>query len=165
MASLGSYYRRAMGAIGGHSIGQMSMAWGAAGFTGAGLGLLSNSLGGLDQKVGSFSIPIDAVAGVALGVAAVGARSQVLKAASIAAIGHASVRFFEGMFHRHGVTIPGLHAGYDMPDLADLYPGHPAGFTTHRAGFGGFGGTPPYSYFGGVQPPQHDRLVEAAKYL
>jgi len=162
MASLASYYRRAMGSLGGHSIGTMSMDWATAAGTGAALALVSNSLGSLDHKLGGINVPIDAVAGVALGVASVGARSHMLKAASLVAVGHWVVRSLEGVFHKSGLHIPGLHAhGGDFPDLAHAYPGHPAGI----AGFGGYGGVPPYSYFGGVTPPAHDRLVEAARYL
>jgi len=138
--------------------------------TAMGLGLLSNSMGGsFDQKFGNLTIPVDGALGLGLGAAGIAMKNRALRTASVVAIGHAAVRMFEGAFHRAGIAIPGLKAGYD--DLGALYPGPHSvpGYGPHPLsqahGFGGFHGTPPYTYFGGGPGLQHDRLIEAARYL
>lgn len=103
--------------------------------TGAGLGLASASLGGLDKKIAGFPVPLDGLASIALGFASLSTRSPGLKIASIAAGGSAATRTFEAIFKK-GI---GVHGEFE--DLG--------------GGYGGMG-------FGGGS---HDRLVEAAKYL
>lgn len=117
--------------------------------TGLGVGFLSGAIGGLDKKVAGFTVPVDGLLSLALGGLGLHLRNDMLKTASIAMGGSASVRtferFFKGAFHVKG-------------EFEDLSSG------------GGF--------FGGQRQPNQlmspgvgfgasaqDALVEAAKYL
>jgi len=138
MASLAHYYGRAKAGIAGINpveATDLMEDWMIAGATGAGLALMSVSSKGLDAKLGGITIPLDGLAAIGLGVAGLSLHSKELKVASIAAGGAASARVFAGFFKK-GL---GTHGELDEGTYA------------LGAGWGAEG--------------EHDRLVEAARYL
>jgi hypothetical protein len=139
MSSLAHYYGRAKSGLAGiNPVEATDLAenWMIAGATGAALALMSTSLsGGLDAKIGAFPIPLDGLVAMGLGVAGLSMHSKELKVASIAAGGAASARVFAGIFKR-GL---GTHGDIDEGTYA------------LGMGWGAEG--------------EHDRLVEAARYL
>jgi hypothetical protein len=104
MASLTHYYgqmKHGLGTINPEEAAQLGEDWMIAAATGAGLGLMSAALGGLDHKVFGVNLPVDGLVSVGLGVVGLqmgGESGQLLKIASIAAGGSAAVRTFESFF-------------------------------------------------------------------
>lgn len=146
MSSLGHYYGRAKQGLMGidpKEATELAEDWMIAGAAGAGLGLISASIGGLDKSIAGMSVPVDGLVAAGLAVAGLTTNSKQLKTASIAAGGSAATRTFEKFFKRalnvHGEIEEGT---YDL------------GFG-HRGVFGGVFG----------QDSAHDQLVAAAKYL
>jgi hypothetical protein len=129
---------------------------------GAGVGLLSAAMGGMDHKVAGFTVPLDGLLSVALGVGALtafkGRHARTLKIASIAVGGSAAVRTFEKFFK---ANLPAsLRIRGEFEDLGHGYA-HMGGHQQHR-----FHGLPQYNQAGyGYGAAAQDRLVEAAKYL
>lgn len=157
MTSLTMYYGRmkhGFGTINPAEAAQLGEDWLIAAATGAGLGLMSAALGGLDQKVFGVSVPVDGLVSVGLGVVGLqmgGESGQLLKIASIAAGGSAAVRTFESFF-KSGLRVKG-----DFEDLGS------SGFGDHRQM--GYGGVPLVGPGVGFGAAAQDRLVEASKYL
>jgi hypothetical protein len=153
MVALTEYYGRARG----HGSldlrdlwDELSPDWLVTAATGAGLGMLSAALGGLDVKIFGFPVPVDGLASLGLGVAGVymgGETGGLLKIASIAAGGSAAVRTFEGIFRR-GFKVTG-----ELEDLGG------SGFTPAINPYGGS------SWGLGFGRPEQDALINAAKYL
>jgi hypothetical protein len=146
-SSLAEYYGRAksgFGTINPRDMAQLGEDWMVTAATGAGVGLLSAALGGLDHEIAGFPVPIDGLASLALGYAGLsmgGETGEMLKIASIAAGGSAAVRTFEGFFKKgFGTKVKGEFEELSFSQK-NLLPG-----------------------FGFGQSAQ-DRLVEAAKYL
>ena len=123
---------------------------------GAGIGLVSASIGGLDKKIAGLPVPVDGAIAVGLGMAGLsmgGESGKILKIASIAAGGSAAVRTFEALLKS------GLHVKGELEDLGGGYGG---------MGWGGlpFHGQHPLVGPGvGFGQASSDRLVESAKYL
>lgn len=156
MASMTEYYGRmkhGFGSINPQDMAQLGEDWMIATVTGAGIGLMSAALGGLDKKIAGFNVPLDGA--VALGLGFVGLKAKgntgkMLKIASIAAGGSAAVRTFEGFF-KAGFKVKG-----EFEDLG-------AGYTSmggHR-----FHGQLPSYPGAGFGIGAQDALVEAARYL
>ncbi len=153
MAGLTEYYGRMKGGLG--TINPMEMTqlgedWMVAAATGAGVGLMSAALGGLDKKVFGISVPLDGIAAGILGIAGLqmrGTTGQALKLASIAAAGSAAGRTFEKFF-KAGFKVKG-----DFEDLGAM------GISGHS-----WHGDPLLDDVGFGAGSQ-DALVEAAKYL
>jgi hypothetical protein len=149
-SSLAEYYGRAksgFGNIESAEMAQLGEDWLVTAATGAGIGMLSAALGGLDHEIAGFPVPLDGLVSVGLGYAGLsmgGETGEMLKIASIAAGGSAAVRTFEKFFEKgFGTKVKGEfeelgHSGFAQ---RNLLPG-----------------------FGFGQSAQ-DRLVEAAKYL
>jgi hypothetical protein len=159
MASLTEYYgkmKHGFGTINPEEAAQLGEDWLIAAATGAGIGLMSAAMGGLDHKVFGVSLPVDGLVAVGLGVVGLqmgGESGQLLKIASIAAGGSAAVRTFESFFKT------GLHIKGEFEDLG----GSSMGFGGHhRMGYGGVPLVGPGVGFGAAA---QDRLVEASKYL
>jgi hypothetical protein len=158
MASLTEYYgkmKHGFGQIHPAEAAQLGEDWLIAAATGAGIGLLSAGLGGLDKKVFGVTLPVDGLVSVGLGVVGLqmgGESGQLLKIASIAAGGSAAVRTFESFF-KTGLRVKG-----EFEDLG----GSSMGFGGHRMGYGGVPLVGPGVGFGAAA---QDRLVEASKYL
>lgn len=155
MTSLTMYYGRmkhGIGTINPAEAAQLGEDWLIAAATGAGIGLMSAALGGLDKKVFGVSLPVDGLVSVGLGVVGLqmgGESGQLLKIASIAAGGSAAVRTFEKFF-KSGLKVTG-----DFEDLGST------GFD-RRMGYGDVPLVGPGVGFGaGAQ----DSLVAAAQYL
>ena len=114
--SLSMYYNRAKGGL--MNINTKEMVDHGenlmiAGATGAVLGLISASIGGLDHKVAGFEVPVDGLASAGLALAGLSMRSPELLTASIAAGGSAATRTFEGLFKR----AIGTHGDFDGGDI------------------------------------------------
>lgn len=158
MASLTEYYgkmKHGFGTINPAEAAQLGEDWLIAAATGAGIGLLSAGLGGLDKKVFGVTLPVDGLVSVGLGFVGLqmgGESGQLLKIASIAAGGSAAVRTFESFF-KTGLKVKG-----EFEDLG----GSSMGFGHHRMGYGGVPLVGPGVGFGAAA---QDRLVEASKYL
>lgn len=157
MASLTEYYgkmKHGFGTINPAEAAQLGEDWLIAAATGAGIGLLSAGLGGLDKKVFGMNLPVDGLVSVGLGFVGLqmgGESGQLLKIASIAAGGSAAVRTFESFF-KTGLKVKG-----EFEDLGSSgFGGH------HRMGYGGVPLVGPGVGFGAAA---QDRLVEASKYL
>ncbi|HEX6826559.1 MAG TPA: hypothetical protein VF077_09625 [Nitrospiraceae bacterium] len=162
MASLTSYYGRmkhGIGHINPAEAAQLGEDWMIAAATGAGIGLLSAAVGGLDKKVFGMNLPVDGLVSLGLGFAGLqmgGQSGQILKIASIAAGGSAAVRTFEPFFKK------GLKVSGDFEELGSGRAGMGYGFGYPEVGYGGMPLVGPGVGFGaGAQ----DRLVEASKYL
>jgi len=134
-----------------------------AGGTGAVIGMISASTGGLDKKIAGLTVPVDGLLSFGLSLAGLGMHSPELLTASIAAAGSASARTFEGFFKK-GL---GAHGDFDGNDI-------PFGTEYPQLGFGdgGHGHVPAMAgQFGGQFSAgfgfgsERDRLVEAAKAL
>jgi hypothetical protein len=151
MASLTQYYgqmKHGFGTINAAEATQLGEDWLIAAATGAGIGLMSAALGGLDKQVFGVSLPVDGLVSVGLGLAGLqvgGESGQLLKIASIAAGGSAAVRTFESFF-KSGLKVKG--------DFEDL-PGSQMGY----------GGVPLVGPGVGFGAAAQDQLAEAAKYL
>ena len=156
--SLTAYYGRmkhGLGTINPDEAVQLGEDWMIAAATGAGIGLMSAALGGLDKKVFGVSLPVDGLVSVGLGLVGLqvgGESGQWLKIASIAAGGSAAVRTFESFF-KSGLKVKG-----DFEDLGSTG----MGFGGHRMGYGGVPLVGPGVGFGAAA---QDQLVEASKYL
>jgi hypothetical protein len=156
--SLTAYYGRmkhGLGTINPDEAVQLGEDWMIAAATGAGIGLMSAALGGLDKKVFGVSLPVDGLVSVGLGLVGLqvgGESGQLLKIASIAAGGSAAVRTFESFF-KSGLKVKG-----DFEDLGSTG----MGFGGHRMGYGGVPLVGPGVGFGAAA---QDQLVEASKYL
>lgn len=129
-----------------------------AGGTGAGLGLISAGLGGLDHKVFGFNVPVDGLASLVLGGVGLAIQSPELCTASVAAAGSAATRSFEALFKK-GL---GAHGDSDF-DYVGSQMGfgaapNPAMDQTNQFA-GQFGGQFGFGADG------KDRLIEAAKAL
>ena len=156
MASLTEYYgkmKHGFGTINPAEAAQLGEDWLIAAATGAGIGLLSAGLGGLDKKVFGMTLPVDGLVSVGLGFVGLqmgGESGQLLKIASIAAGGSAAARTFESFF-KTGLKVKG-----DFEDLGS------SGLNYHQMGYGGVPLVGPGVGFGAAA---QDRLVEASKYL
>lgn len=154
MPSLTEYYSQAKGGFGSihpEEMAQLGEDWMVAVATGAGVGLMSAALGGLDKKIFGIPVPLEGVAAGVLGFAGLkteGTTGQILKLASIAAAGSAASRTFEKIFKA------GFHVKGEFEDLSGMsisgHRWHGDHLFEDPAGFGV-----------GAQ----DALVEAAKYL
>jgi hypothetical protein len=134
---------------------QLGEDWLIAAATGAGIGLMSAALGGLDKKVLGVNLPMDGLVSVGLGLVGLqvgGESGQLLKIASIAAGGSAAVRTFESFF-KSGLKVKGDFEELGSTDM---------GFGGHRMGYGGVPLVGPGVGFGAAA---QDQLVEASKYL
>lgn len=162
--SLSMYYSKAksgMMNIDSKEAVQLGEDWLIAGGTGAVLGLIAASMGGLDHTVAGMKVPVDGLLSVGLGVAGLSMHSQELKVASIAAAGSASTRTFTALFAK-GMGAHGDFDGNDVPfgfgagpEAPQLQAGYGFGSPVAQGQFnGGFG-------FGS----DRDRLIEAAKAL
>jgi hypothetical protein len=151
MASMTEYYGRmksGIGSIDPKDMAQLGEDYMIVAASGLAVGLISGAIGGLDKKIAGFTVPIDGIISLGLGMAGLqmrGDSGKALKIASIAIGGSASVRtferFFKGAFGVHG-------------EFNEL-PGHQAPKQL-GAGFGrGFG-------FG---MSAQDRLVHASRFL
>ncbi len=158
--SLTAYYGRmkhGFGSINAAEAAQLGEDWLIAAATGAGIGLMSAAMGGLDHKVFGMSMPVDGLVSVGLGLVGLqmgGESGQLLKIASIAAGGSAAVRTFESFF-KSGLKVKG-----DFEELGSGGAG--MGFGGHRMGYGGVPLVGPGVGFGAAA---QDQLVEASKYL
>ena len=162
MASMTEYYGRmksGMGSIDPKDMAQLTEDWMITAAAGAGVGLLSAALGGLDKKIAGMNVPLDGLVSIGLGFAGLqmkGSTGKALKIASIAAGGSAAVRTFEKFF-KAGFKAKG--------DFEDLTSGAALGISGHRF----HGALPAYDQaFGpgvGFGVGAQDSLVEAAKYL
>lgn len=127
MSSLTHYYQRAKSGIAGINpkdmvdLGEDYLVVGA---TGAMLGLISASIGGLDKTIAGFKVPVDGATSIALGVASISMRSKELRTASIAAGGSAATRTFEGFFKK----AMGAHGEFDSNVMQQLPGGAPPGY-------------------------------------
>lgn len=156
MAGLAAYYGRAkssFGSINPHDMTQLGEDWLIVAGTGAGIGLLSGALGGLDKTVAGFQVPVDGLVSVGLGIAGLqvsGEAGKAMKIASIAAGGSAAVRTFEKFFGKAFATkVKG--------DFEDF------GQSSSFGALPGYGG--PYGPTVAFGQSYRDRLTEAAKYL
>jgi hypothetical protein len=95
-----------------------------AGATGAVLGLISASLGGLDKTVAGMPVPVDGALSVGLAFAGAGMRSQELRLASVAAGGSAATRTFEKFFKK----AMGAHGEFDGQAEIPQFPGAGYGY-------------------------------------
>lgn len=162
MTSMTEYYgkmKTSFGSIDPKDMAQLTEDWMIVAATGAGVGLLSGAIGGLDKKIAGFNIPIDGLISIGLGFAGLqmkGDTGKMLKIASIAAGGSASVRTFEKFFKA------GFHVKGEFEDLG----GGMTEISGHR-----FHGLPAadysqgYGYGIGFGVGAQDRLVAAARYL
>ena len=146
-----------MGSIDPKDMAQLTEDWMITAAAGAGVGLLSAALGGLDKKIAGMNVPLDGLVSVGLGFAGLqmkGSTGKALKIASIAAGGSAAVRTFEKFFKA------GFRAKGDFEDLGTF--GAVGGHRFH-------GALPAYDQsFGpgvGFGVGAQDSLVEAAKYI
>jgi len=101
MSSLSHYYSRAKGGlmnVNPKEAAQLAEDWLIAGGTGAVLGLISASIGGLDKQVAGMNVPVDGLAAAGLALVGLGTGIPELKTASIAAGGSASTRVFSKFF-------------------------------------------------------------------
>ena len=113
MAAMTHYYGRMKGSIESinpKDMSQLTEDWLITAAAGAGIGLVSAAVGGLDKNIMGFNVPVDGLISIALGAAGLmdhanQKRSSILKIASIAAGGSAAVRTFEKFFksNMHGV--------------------------------------------------------------
>lgn len=149
MSSLSHYYAKAKGGlmdINPNEAVQLGEDLAIAGITGAALGLMAASTGGMDKTILGVKVPMDGVASIGLALAGLSIRSPELKVASIAAGGSAAARTFEGLFKKmtaHGdFDAEDLPFGYGADDPEQLEAGYGYGY--------GYG---------------QDRLVEAAANL
>lgn len=127
MASLSHYYSRAKGGIAAINPAQMAELgeeWLIAGATGAVLGMVSASIGGLDKTVAGMPVPVDGAMSVALGLASLSMRSPELRTASIAAGGSAATRTFEKFFKK----ALGAHGEFDGDAALPQFPGAGYGY-------------------------------------
>jgi hypothetical protein len=156
-ASMTEYYgkmKSGFASIDPKDMTQLGEDWMVTAATGAGVGLVSGAIGGLDKKIAGFNVPIDGLISVGLGLAGLqmkGDTGKVLKLASIAAGGSAAVRtfekFFKGAFHVKG-EFEDLGSG--AMSIEGRYHNQLPGQFGYGVGFGA---------------GEQDRLVEAAKYL
>jgi hypothetical protein len=148
--SLTGYYGRAkygLSSVRGEDLEDMGKDYLAVAVTGAGIGMASTMIGGLDKPILGVPVPLDGVASLALGYGSLVTRgdvSKMLKVASIAAGGSAAVRTFEAFFKKGF----GVHG--ELEDLGSQ------GLPGYRGAFG-----PTFAFGQSAQ----DRLVESAKYL
>ncbi len=129
--------------------------WAIVAAAGAGAGLISGAIGGLDKKIAGFTVPVDGLISIGMGLFGLqvkGDGGKMLKIGSIALGGSAAVRTFEKFF-KAGFKVKG-----EFEDLG-------SGFTEisgHRFhGLPGYQQPVGYGFGVGAQ----DRLVEASKYL
>ena len=124
--------------------------------TGAGVGLISSMVGGLDKKIMGFNVPVDGLISIGLGVGCLMTHnrkySSIMKIASIAAGGSAAVRTFEKFFKTNGIHL-GIKGEFE--DIG-----------RRGIGYRGYPGLPGYQDRGGfAYGASQDALVEAARYL
>lgn len=161
MSSLTHYYGRAKEGIAGinpRDMAQLGEDWLITAVAGAGVGVMSAALGGLDKQVAGFPVPLDGLVSVGLGVVGLqmgGDTGKALKIASIAVGGSAAVRTFEKFFEKgFGSKLFKAHGEFEDVGSFDSTPGYGA--------LPGYGATGPVFAFG---QGARDRLVEAARYL
>jgi hypothetical protein len=134
MASLTHYYSRAksgMASINGAQLAEIGEDMVIAGVTGAALGFISASIGGLDKTVAGMPVPVDGAVSFALAFAGAGMRSQELRIASIAAGGSAATRTFEKFFKK----AMGAHGEFDsMAEVPQLGYGYGYGWGGEASG-------------------------------
>lgn len=158
MASLTEHYegfKAGIGSIDPADAAQLMEDWFVVAATGAGVGLISGAIGGLDHKIAGFTVPVDGLISGGLGLAGLVTKNHYLKLASVAAGGSAAVRTFERFFK----------AGFHMKgEFEDLGSGM-MGISGHR--FHGNNQLPAHMYGPGVGfgVSAQERLVEAAKFL
>jgi hypothetical protein len=144
------YYGRmksGFGDINPKDMAQLGEDWMVTAAAGAGVGLMSAALGGLDKKIAGMTVPLDGLASIGLGLAGLqvsGDGGKILKIASIAAGGSAAVRTFEKFFKA------GLHVKGEFEDLGSQGLNFPLPSGPSYYGFGA-----------GAQ----DQLVDAARFL
>jgi hypothetical protein len=159
MPSMTDYYGRmksGFGSIDAKDMAQLGEDYMVVAATGAGVGLLSGAMGGLDHKIAGFTVPLDGLVSIGLGMAGLqmkGDTGRILKIASIAAGGSAAVRTFERFFKA------GFSAKGEFEDLGSGMMGI-SGYRVHGQLPGGQYG-PGVGFGAGAQ----DRLVEASRYL
>jgi hypothetical protein len=150
MPSLAQYYGHAktsVGEINPKDMAQLGEDYLVVAATGAGVGMMSAMLGGLDKQVLGFPVPLDGVASLVLGYAGLamkGDTGKALKIASIAAGGSAAIRTFEGFFKK-GFGVKG-----ELEDFSNT------GMPGYQGAFG-----PTFAFGQSAQ----DRLVQSARYL
>lgn len=139
MSSLSHYYAKAKGGlmnINPHEAVQHGEDMAIAGATGAVLGLMAASTGGMDKTILGVKVPMDGAASVVLALAGLSIRSPELKTASIAAAGSASARTFEGLFRKmtaHGdFDADDIPFGYGADDPEQLDAGYGYGYGQDR---------------------------------
>ena len=127
MASLSHYYGKAKSSLIGintKDMVELGEDYLIVGATGAVLGLISSSLGGLDKTVAGMPVPVDGAVSLGLGLAALSTRSQELRIASIAAGGSAATRTFEKFFKK----AMGAHGEFDGAGLPQFTAGYGYGY-------------------------------------
>jgi len=164
MVAMTDYYGRMKGAIGSinpHDATQLGEDWMITAAAGAGVGLLSAALGGLDRKIMGVNVPVDGLLSIALGGVGLMAHGTkyhkygpALKIASIAAGGSAAVRTFEKFFKTN------IHFRGEFEDLQHGMM-NIGGRHHHFHGLPAYQQGPGMGYGANAQ----DRLVEAARYL
>jgi hypothetical protein len=143
--------------INAHDATQMTEDWLVTAATGAAVGLVSATVGGVDKKIAGFNVPVDGLMSVALGIGGLMTRnhkySQIMKIGSIAAGGSAAVRTFEKFFKSN------IHLGIkgEFEDLGS----HGIG----EYGVSGHGRRHSLNSGYGYGASAQDRLVEASRYL
>ena len=158
MTAMTEYYHRMKSGIAGihpQEAKDLSEDWMVTAAAGAGVGLLSASLGGLDKKIMGFNVPVDGLIAIGLGFAGLTTRKykHTLKIASIGLAGSAAVRTFEKFFKTNAIHL-GIKGEFEDLGRSGLgYRGYP-GLPGYQAG-------PGVAYGASAQ----DRLVEAARYL
>ncbi len=140
-----------IGSINPEEAAQLAEDWLIVAATGAGVGLISGAIGGLDHKIAGFTVPVDGLVAGGLGLFGLMTGNHYLKLASVAAGGSAAVRTFERFF-KAGFKVKG--------EFEDLGSGM-MGISGHRF----HGQLPAYGPGVGFGVGAQDRLVEAAKYL
>lgn len=134
MASLSHYYGKAKSSMMGVSTKDMvelGEDYLVVGATGAVLGLISSSIGGLDKTIAGMPVPVDGALSLGLGLAALSTRSPELRIASIAAGGSAATRTFEKFFKK----AMGAHGEFDGTGLPQMTAGYGYGYGWgHEAG-------------------------------
>lgn len=153
MASLTEYHQNMKNAIAGidpAEVAELGEDYLVVAAAGLGVGLISGAIGGLDKKIAGFNVPVDGLISLGLGAFGLHLRNDMLKTASIAIGGSASVRTFERFFKKAF----GVKGEFEDLGSSGIFGGQqqPHQLMGHSPGMG-FGAS------------DQDALVEAAKYL